>query len=581
MSIYVTLQTNDWGMVYYWLGTVVSNVRYKYITDRTNISSARRIFILVTEREISLGILKDPEAPNRALCFIRSFEFFKQSDEFANRYADITDGRIDPKCSLYLNNLKREKIPKKLPPENIFQYKIPWHSKGVCPDEEQSHKNYLTQLCDDVRRAIIEFSERRINNKKTTLTAVGDPKWYSDLLHHGEFCRNRASACVGRSILTLRNRCLGALYRNEFISTNATVSKTHKEINVNDNDNEEGHNLEHAQMENNVDSIPDPGVVVMCHKPLILYGASGCGKTSLVAHLALDFVNLFNNWLAECPSEKRKPIENDTVIKVVRFLGTSPMSCNARSLLESVIMQIRAAIDCDPKPNNFFGFTFSALCEYFETLLWSLKDFKGRIFIVFDAADQLTNEYSGYSMNWIPITFPTNVYMIVSMYKSAEDSNGSDSGSCLSNMKKLLPDESCYIRIDTLSKKSAVHILNKYGEMNNRTFTGFQVGKILQVFENCQEPMYLKLIYELVKDWKSFTDVSQLKFGKNCKEVIEQLFNKLENQHGRTLVYALKYLTAAKEGLTDMEMEDLLSLDDDVLQDVYVYHLPADSNIIR
>ena len=37
---------------------------------------------------------------------------------------------------------------------------------------------------------------------------------------------------------------------------------------------------------------------------------------------------------------------------------------------------------------------------------------------------------------------------------------------------------------------------------------------------------------------------------------------------------AFGYLSAAKNGLTELEMEDLLSLDDDVLNDVFEYHVP-------
>lgn len=46
-------------------------------------------------------------------------------------------------------------------------------------------------------------------------------------------------------------------------------------------------------------------------------------------------------------------------------------------------------------------------------------------------------------------------------------------------------------------------------------------------------------------------------------------------QHGRILVFhALAYITAAKSGLSESELEDLISLDDRVLDDVYQYHLP-------
>lgn len=52
------------------------------------------------------------------------------------------------------------------------------------------------------------------------------------------------------------------------------------------------------------------------------------------------------------------------------------------------------------------------------------------------------------------------------------------------------------------------------------------------------------------------------------------LFERIEKQHGRILVFhALAYITAAKSGLSESELEDLISLDDKVLDDVYQYHV--------
>lgn len=54
---------------------------------------------------------------------------------------------------------------------------------------------------------------------------------------------------------------------------------------------------------------------------------------------------------------------------------------------------------------------------------------------------------------------------------------------------------------------------------------------------------------------------------------IMMLFERIEKQHGRLLVFhALAYITAAKSGLSESELEDLISLDDRVLDDVYQYH---------
>mgnify|MGYP001551687281 CR=1 FL=1 len=46
-------------------------------------------------------------------------------------------------------------------------------------------------------------------------------------------------------------------------------------------------------------------------------------------------------------------------------------------------------------------------------------------------------------------------------------------------------------------------------------------------------------------------------------------------------VISIGYLTCSKNGVSDAEMEDLLSLDDEVLQDTYLYHLPADESAVR
>ena len=59
------------------------------------------------------------------------------------------------------------------------------------------------------------------------------------------------------------------------------------------------------------------------------------------------------------------------------------------------------------------------------------------------------------------------------------------------------------------------------------------------------------------------------------KGAINALFERIERQHGRKLVRkALGYITAAKSGLTETELEDLLSCDDDVLDDVYQFWTP-------
>lgn len=43
--------------------------------------------------------------------------------------------------------------------------------------------------------------------------------------------------------------------------------------------------------------------------------------------------------------------------------------------------------------------------------------------------------------------------------------------------------------------------------------------------------------------------------------------------------HALSYLTASKNGLSDVEIEDILSLDDVVLNDVFLFWMPPTRRI--
>ena len=59
------------------------------------------------------------------------------------------------------------------------------------------------------------------------------------------------------------------------------------------------------------------------------------------------------------------------------------------------------------------------------------------------------------------------------------------------------------------------------------------------------------------------------------KNVIHDFLDQVERRHGKILVcQALAYITASKNGLTEPELEDVLSLDDEVLNDVYQYWTP-------
>ena len=65
--------------------------------------------------------------------------------------------------------------------------------------------------------------------------------------------------------------------------------------------------------------------------------------------------------------------------------------------------------------------------------------------------------------------------------------------------------------------------------------------------------------------WRSYDRINYLHLQYTINQSIMKLLDRIENQHGKILVsHALGYLTAAKSGLSEAELEDLLSLDEKV-----------------
>src|SRR5260370_38238017 len=97
-----------------------------------------------------------------------------------------------------------------------------------------------------------------------------------------------------------------------------------------------------------------------------------------------------------------------------------------------------------------------------------------------------------------------------------------------------------------------------------------QKKEVVGKFGVCGVPLYLKLAFEEARRWKSYTLFAETTLASSIPAILSQLFDRLSLpiNHGTVLVaHSLGYLGAAKDGLSEDEMLDLLSLDHQVLAD--------------
>jgi WD40 repeat protein len=140
---------------------------------------------------------------------------------------------------------------------------------------------------------------------------------------------------------------------------------------------------------------------------------------------------------------------------------------------------------------------------------------------------------------------------------------------------KRVYHQSRFIKVETLEQDIWMEILNSWLKQESRQLTPEQIGKVEDVFCRCSLPLFTNLVFEEVKGWRSYTCIDDCILEHSVKGCIQKLFEKVELLHGRILTsHALAYLTASRNGLSDVEMNHLLSLDDKVLDEVFIYWFP-------
>ncbi|XP_071493290.1 NACHT domain- and WD repeat-containing protein 1-like [Diadema antillarum] len=292
-------------------------------------------------------------------------------------------------------------------------------------------------------------------------------------------------------------------------------------------------------------------------KPLVVHGVSGSGKTSVMAMVA----KLAKQWLGK------------NCVVVLRFLGTSARSSSILTTIQSMFAQICFAYGEKPPHGNNLR-DFSELVQVFNALIRRLPSKDKPLLLLFDSIDQLNDNNNAHKMNWLLKSLPENTFIVVSMLPKEHN--------CLGNIRMTLTDPMAYVAVEAIPKNTAITIIDGWLESRKRKLSQEQIDAVSAVFNKCPRPLFLKLLFEEFATWPSYKKIGDIELPGDVVEAITYLYKDLEDRHGEIFVsHALGYLTAGKSGLTETEMEDVLSCDDEVLNDVYQYWDPPVTGVVR
>uniref|UniRef100_A0A3Q1GBL4 NACHT and WD repeat domain containing 1 n=1 Tax=Acanthochromis polyacanthus TaxID=80966 RepID=A0A3Q1GBL4_9TELE len=293
------------------------------------------------------------------------------------------------------------------------------------------------------------------------------------------------------------------------------------------------------------------------HSPLVVHGTAGIGKTSLLCKLA---------------QEMRSVLESGAVVVIRLLADRHPQRPNIDHVLRSVCLQVCLACDLVP-PSPLTTNTHLELLEFFRKVLSDVSQQGNTLLIILDSLDQLSDQHHAHKLHWLPVDIPPNVHLVVSMDTNSE---------AFASMRLKLDSLGSFFEVKRLSRDDGKHIMESYLRASQRTLTSEQSDALLRTFELTGCPLHLRLMLSAAKRWMSFTTLTELRLGASMEEMMSQLFLMLEEKHGKELVGgALGYIALAREGLLEVELRDVMSLDDDVISEVYRYSLPPTPSMIR
>lgn len=281
--------------------------------------------------------------------------------------------------------------------------------------------------------------------------------------------------------------------------------------------------------------------------PLIIYGGPCTGKTLLLAEVAKKSYS----WL----QEEMGP-DSDPVV-VIRFLGSTETSTDLKNILQSICEQLAVNYRClvQSYPKKIHD-----LRDLFINLL-NESSFHRPLVIIFDALEQLTDNDDGRKLWWLPIHLPRSVRIILSTLPNKHG--------ILQKLRCLIHEEDNYIELTARDRKMCSQVLKHQLLRVKRKVTSGQQIYVNEAFSKCTLPMFVNLTFREVRNWRSHKDVDESSLSVTVHESIEQLFWSLENKCGsRLLSRALGYITMSKSGLSEMELEDILALDNSVMYEL-------------
>ncbi|XP_077999411.1 NACHT domain- and WD repeat-containing protein 1-like [Glandiceps talaboti] len=286
----------------------------------------------------------------------------------------------------------------------------------------------------------------------------------------------------------------------------------------------------------------DPEQVI---HPVVVHGITGCGKSAVLSKLAMTATS----WLGE------------NATSIIRFPRLTLHSKTSRDILITISKQICKIYK---KNNTNIPDDYNTLKIFFPQLLNTISNGARPLLIVIDSLDGI-KECETETLHWLPANLPSNVFMIVSVTK------GSPS---LKILEKKIQQPSNYIEIPQVTPKEVQELCKLFLQYSNRTLSPEQLKLFVKAIHKNPIPLFAQLLCQETR-FVSPSGNGREPLSSSADAII-RIFQHMEEKYGSLVVqHTMRYLTATNHGITEIELLDLLSCNDEIINTVYPHYLPS------
>ncbi len=268
--------------------------------------------------------------------------------------------------------------------------------------------------------------------------------------------------------------------------------------------------------------------------PLVVVGPTGSGKSGLLAAWALRHRAAFPNEFCH-----------------LHFIGSSPEDTQIDYILRRTIADMKMQLGL---PEHIPNAPRDLKAEF---ALWlNLASARARTIIIFDGIDKLQSSATTIDLSWLPIALPTRVRVMLSVSPSSGKPLG-------------IPESWPLLMLDPLNASERRQFIEEYLGPYKAKISQPRLQRLIDA-PGAGNPLILRsLLWEMRR--KNFAESKDDQFRdlllrgsveELTRELMTRAHRDLDLERPELVAETLSLLWAARRGLTDNELQDLLAAPD-------------------